>query len=132
MANTGVSTAAVVGLVQARLTLITDLWDESHFFYVAPVTYDEKAVRKQWKEQTPGILSEIVRVIEHTSNEEAETLSAAIKLWANENNIKLGMIMAPLRIALVGALKGPDVFEICRVLGKKNCLERIKNAISIL
>lgn len=132
VANTGVSTAAVVGLVQARLTLITDLWDESHFFYVAPVTYDEKAVRKQWKEQTPGILSEIVRVIEHTSNEEAETLSAAIKLWANENNIKLGMIMAPLRIALVGALKGPDVFEICRVLGKKNCLERIKNAISIL
>lgn len=132
VANTGVSTAAVVGLVQARLTLLTDLWDESHFFYVAPVAYDEKAVRKQWKEQTPGILSEIVTVIEGAPDEEAETLSAAIKLWANENNIKLGMIMAPLRIALVGALKGPDVFEICRVLGKKNCLERIKNAISIL
>ena len=132
VANTVVSTAAVVGLVQARLTLLTDFWDESHFFYVAPVAYDEKAVRKQWKEQTPRILSEIVTVIERAPDEEAETLSAAIKLWANENNIKLGMIMAPLRIALVGALKGPDVFEICHVLGKKNCLERIKNAIFIL
>lgn len=132
MANTSVSTAAVVGLVQDRLTLITDLWDEAGFFYVAPVAYDEKAVRKQWKEETPGILSEVVTVIENAPDEEAETLSAAITLWANENNIKLGIIMAPLRIALVGALKGPDVFAICHVLGKENCLGRIRIAISVL
>ena len=130
--NTSVSTADVVGLVQDRLTLLTDLWDEAYFFFVAPVEYDEKAVRKQWKEETPQILSELVVVIENAQDEEAETLSAAIKLWANENNIKLGMIMAPLRIALVGALKGPDVFAICHVLGKENCLERIRSAISIL
>jgi glutamyl-tRNA synthetase len=130
--NTSVSTADVVGLVQDRLTLLTDLWDEASLFFVAPVEYDEKAVRKQWKEETPQILSEVVRVIENAQDEEAETLSAAIKLWANENNIKLGMIMAPLRIALVGALKGPDVFAICHVLGKENCLERIRNAISII
>ena len=132
VANTGVSTAAVVGLVQTRLTLLTDIWDESHFFYVAPVVYDEKAVRKEWKEKTPGILSEIVKVIERAPNEEAETLRAAIKLWAGENNVGLGNIMAPLRVALVGALNGPDVFEICHVLGKKNSLERIRCAISIL
>ncbi|MBL19650.1 MAG: glutamate--tRNA ligase, partial [Flavobacteriaceae bacterium] len=132
VANTGVSTAAVVGLVQKRLTLLTDLWDESHFFYVAPVVYDEKAVRKEWKEKTPGILSEIVKVIERAPNEEAETSRAAIKLWAGENNVSLRNIMAPLRIALVGALNGPDVFEICHVLGKKNSLERIRSAISIL
>ena len=130
--NTSVSTAAVVELVQARLTLLTDLWGETHFFFVAPAEYDEKAVRKQWKEETSNILSEVVAVIENAPDEEAETLSAAIKLWANENNIKLGMIMAPLRIALVGALKGPDVFAICHVLGKENCLERIRNAISVL
>ena len=131
-ANTGVSTAAVVRLVQTRLTLLTDLWDESHFFYVAPVVYHEKAVRKEWKEETPQILSEVVRVIENAQDEEAETLRAAIKLWAGENNVSLGNIMTPLRIALVGALNGPDVFEICHVLGKKNSLERIKSAISIL
>ena len=125
VANTGVSTAAVVGLVQARLTLLTDLWDESHFFYVAPVAYDEKAVRKQWKEQTPRILSEIVTVIERAADEEVETLSNAITLWANENKIKLGMVMAPLRIALVGSLRGPDVFDICSAIGINNCVERI-------
>ena len=127
--NASVSTADVVGLVQDRLTLLTDLWDEAYFFFVAPVEYDEKAVRKQWKEETPQVLSAVMNSIENAHDAQAETLSAGIKLWANKNNIKLGMIMAPLRIALVGALKGPDVFAICSVLGKAECVKRIASAI---
>ena len=123
--NASVSTADVVGLVQNRLTLLTDLWGEAHFFYVAPVDYDEKALGKQWKEETPGILSEVIKIIENAPDEEVETLSNAITLWANENKIKLGMVMAPLRIALVGSLRGPDVFDICSAIGINNCLERI-------
>ena len=123
--NASVSTADVVGLVQDRLTLLTDLWDEAYFFFVAPVDYDEKALGKQWKEETPGILSEVIKIIENAPDEEVETLSNAITLWANENKIKLGMVMAPLRIALVGSLRGPDVFDICSAIGINNCVERI-------
>ncbi len=127
--NTSVSTADVVRLVQDRLTLLTDLWDEAYFFFVAPVKYDEKAARRQWKEETPQILSAIMNCIENAPDAKAETLSAGIKLWASENNIKLGVIMAPLRIALVGALKGPSVFAVCGVLGKSECVRRIAAAI---
>ena len=123
------STAAVVGLVQDRLTLLTDLWDEAHFFFVAPVQYDEKAIRKQWKEETPEILTAVMKIIERASNTQPETLSAQIKSWAHENGVKLGMIMAPLRVALVGALKGPDVFAICSALGRAECMRRIATAI---
>ena len=123
------STAAVVALVQDRLTLLTDLWDEAHFFFVAPVQYDEKAIRKQWKEETPEILTAVMTIIERASNTQPESLSALIKSWAHENGVKLGMIMAPLRIALVGALKGPDVFAICSALGRAECMRRIAAAI---
>ena len=123
------STAAVVALVQDRLTLLTDLWDEAHFFFVAPVQYDEKAIRKQWKEETPEILTAVMKIIENASNTQPETLSALIKSWTHENGVKLGMIMAPLRIALVGALKGPDVFAICSALGRAECMRRIAAAI---
>ena len=123
--NASVSTADVVGLVQDRLTLLIDLWDEAYFFFVAPVDYDEKALGKQWKEETPGILSEVIKIIENAPDEEVETLSNAITLWAKENKIKLGMVMAPLRIALVGSLRGPDVFDICSAIGINNCVERI-------
>lgn len=123
------STAAVVALVQDRLMLLTDLWDEAHFFFVAPVQYDEKAIRKQWKEETPEILTAVMKIIERASNTQPETLSAQIKSWAHENGVKLGMIMAPLRVALVGALKGPDVFAICSALGRAECMRRIATAI---
>ena len=127
--NASVSTADVVGLVQDRLTLLTDLWDEAYFFFVAPVDYDEKALGKQWKEETPGILSEVIKIIENAPDEEVETLSNAITLWANENKIKLGMVMAPLRIALVGSLRGPDLFGICSAIGINNCVERINTVL---
>jgi glutamyl-tRNA synthetase len=123
------STAAVVALVQDRLTLLTDLWDEAHFFFVAPVQYDEKTIRKQWKEETPEILTAVMKIIERASNTQPETLSAQIKSWAHENGVMLGMIMAPLRVALVGALKGPDVFAICSALGRAECMRRIATAI---
>ena len=123
------STAAVVALVQDRLTLLTDLWGEAHFFFVAPVQYDEKAIRKQWKEETPEILTAVMTIIERASNTQPESLSALIKSWAHENGVKLGMVMAPLRISLVGALKGPDVFAICSALGRAECMRRIAAAI---
>jgi glutamyl-tRNA synthetase len=123
------STAAVVALVQDRLTLLTDLWDEAHFFFVAPVQYDEKAIRKQWKKETPEILTAVMTIIERASNTQPESLSALIKSWAHENGVKLGMVMAPLRISLVGALKGPDVFAICSALGRAECMRRIAAAI---
>jgi glutamyl-tRNA synthetase len=67
--------------------------------------------------------------IENAPDTKPETLSAGIKLWASENNIKLGAIMTPLRIALVGELKGPSVFAVCGVLGKSECVRRIAAAI---
>ena len=77
------------------------------------------------EEETPGILSEVIKIIENAPDEEVETLSNAITLWAKENKIKLGMVMAPLRIALVGSLRGPYVFDICSAIGINNCVKRI-------
>ena len=50
--------------------------------------------------------------------------------WAKENEINVGLMMQSLRIALVGELSGPDVFEICKVLGKEVTLKRLEGAKS--
>ena len=119
----------VVELIQNRLTLLTDIWEEAKIFFVSPKEYDEKAMRKQWKPDTNNLLSAISELIANAKNVSAEELSALIKSWANENGIGLGKIMAPLRIALVGSLRGPDVFEICSTIGVTNCIQRINAAI---
>lgn len=119
----------VVGLIQNRLTLLTDVWEEAKIFFVSPKEYDEKAMRKQWKPDTDNVMAAVAELIENTSNTSAEGLSTLIKSWATENGIGLGKIMAPLRIALVGSLRGPDVFEICSTIGVTNCIQRINAAI---
>ena len=127
--STSVSTAAVVDLVQNRLTLLSDIWEETHFFFIAPGEYDEKAVRKQWKVETKEILSQVMLILKQANDTRVETISTSIKLWACKNDVNLRMIMGPLRIAIVGALKGPDIFAVCAVLGKAECTTRILCAI---
>lgn len=125
----GVDLKSVVGLVQNRLVLLSDLWEEAGFFFSAPEKYDLAAVKKQWKDETPEILGRISILIGQSKFKTADDLSNIVKSWASEKSIRLGMIMAPLRIALVGSLRGPDVFEICAAVGAETCIERIKRAL---
>lgn len=127
-----ISLIEVIALVKNRLTLLADIWGEANFFFESPNAYDEKAVQKQWKENTSEILRNVAALFANAAEQTPEGLSALIKDWANENGIGLGKIMAPLRIALVGSLRGPDVFAICSILGSTTCVDRINRAIKTL
>ena len=63
---------------------------------------------------------------------DSETISKEIKDWLSLNEMGFGKVMMPLRLALVGAMQGPDVFEIAGVLGKDQTISRIQNAISFI
>ncbi len=127
-----VSLIEVIALIQNRLTLLTDIWGEANFFFESPNAYDEKAVQKQWQENTSEILRNVAALLANATEQSSDGLSALIKDWANENGVGLGKIMAPLRIALVGSLRGPDVFAICSILCAATCVERINRAIKNL
>ena len=119
----------VAQLIQNRLTLLTDVWNEASFFFVEPLNYDEKAVRKQWKDETADILTTVIGLLGGSKETSANALRSLIKGYADDNGIGLGKIMAPLRIALVGGLRGPAVFEICSTIGVNKSILRINNAL---
>ena len=119
----------VAQLIQNRLTLLTDVWNEASFFFVEPLNYDEKAVRKQWKDETSDILTTVIGLLGGSKETSANALRSLIKGYADDKGIGLGKIMAPLRIALVGGLRGPDVFEICSTIGVNKSILRINNAL---
>ena len=62
----------------------------------------------------------------------AEHLQNTIKGWITTNEIGFGKVMMPLRLALVGALQGPDVFDIMFMIGKNESIKRIDDAIATL
>ncbi len=127
--ETSLPVAKIVSLVKERATFLNDLWDQASFFFEAPTTYDEKAAKKAFKEDTPQILTHVLELMETTSEFTAEALSKTIKGWITSQEMGFGKVMMPLRLALVGAMKGPDVFDIAAILGKEEAMKRVQKAI---
>ncbi len=121
--------ALVVGLIKERATFVGDFWELSHFFFTAPTSYDEKASKKAIKEGASEVLKKVIELVNATDDFTVENLQTNIKGWITDNEIGFGKVMMPLRLALVGALQGPDVFDIIFMIGKAETVKRIENLI---
>jgi glutamyl-tRNA synthetase len=119
----------VVGLVKERAVFVNDLWDLSNFFFESPSEYDAKAFKKAIKDDTPNLMNELVLLLESIEDFSSDNLQTEVKAWITAKEIGFGKIMQPLRLSLVGAMKGPDVFEIMNLLGKEACIKRIQAII---
>lgn len=124
--------SVIVPLLKERATFVQDLWEQGSFFFQAPTAYDEKASKKAFKEDTSEIFQKVIELLNETEDFSATTISDNIKVWITSNEISFGKVMMPLRLALVGEMKGPDVFEIISILGKKEAVTRVKAAISFI
>ena len=124
--------AMVVGLIKERATFVNDFWALSNFFFVAPENYDEKASKKAFKDETKDLMTQLVSIISNIEEFEVETLQKEIKGWITGNEIGFGKVMMPLRLALVGALQGPEVFDIMYMIGKTETIKRIEKMITVL
>jgi len=122
----------VVALIKERATFVTDFWALSHFFFQTPTDLDEKAVKKAWKDDSPELMTQVVSVIESVEDFTVENLQTELKGWIIKNDIGFGKVMMPLRLALVGALQGPDVFDIMYLIGKDETKRRIENLVNTL
>ncbi len=124
--------ATIVSLMKERATFVKDIYIDSIFFFETPKTYDEKAVKKAWNEDTASLLKEFSDKINALDVFSAENLKEAIHQLAEEKSLGMGKIMMPLRLALVGQLKGPDVPDIMAILGKEDTGKRIQTAIDTI
>jgi len=124
--------ALVVGLIKERATFVSDFWGLSHFFFTSPTIYDEKASKKALKEGTVDILNKVSALANATDGFTVENLQTNIKGWITTNEISFGRVMMPLRLALVGALQGPDVFDIMFIIGKEETVKRIESLMKFM
>ena len=117
--------------MKERATFVKDIYLQGKFFFEAPTSYDEKAVKKAWNEETAAIMTELS---EKLSNSEfkADVLKEEIHHFVEEKGLGFGKVMMPLRLALVGELKGPDVPDLLEILGKEESNNRLKSAIETL
>jgi glutamyl-tRNA synthetase len=121
----------IVSLIKERAHFVSEFWDLSDFFFVAPTSYDEKA-SKNWKEETPTLMQELISVLSEISDFTSLNIETIVKDWMTKNEIGMGKVMQPFRLSLVGALKGPHLFDIVELIGKEETIKRIEKAIATL
>lgn len=122
----------ITSLVRERVNFVHELWEQASFFFMPPGIYDEKFAKKKWKAETPDILLQLSEKLQLMEKFDLDSIENALHSFMEESGIGAGKIMPGLRLAIVGAGRGPDLKEIMVVLGKDEVTRRIKRAIEYI
>ena len=122
----------VCSLMKDRVNFVHELWDLCSFFFFPPQSYDEKTVRKRWKEDSPRVMAELSEVLQTVTDFSVEGQEAVVMPWIESKGYKLGDVMNAFRLCLVGEGKGPGMFDISAFLGKTETIHRIDKALAAL
>ena len=122
----------IITLVRERANFVQDVWEQASFFFVRPTGYDEKAVRRRWKADTPQQMTELITVLQDVEDFSSENTEQIVKAWISERGYGMGAIMNAFRLCIVGASKGPHMFDIIEVIGKSETVARLEKALFLL
>jgi glutamyl-tRNA synthetase len=122
----------LVGLVKERVSFVKDIWDQTDFFFMAPESYDQDVINKRWKEDSALLLMQLRSVLETISDFSAAGTEHAVMAWIEEKGYNTGAIMNAFRLVIVGASRGPHMFDIISWIGKDETLKRIDKGLSVI
>lgn len=118
-----------VAMVKSRANFVKDLWEQAHFFFTAPETYDPKAIKKRWTPETPAILRELVTRLRNLPSLEPVKAEEDIIGWITERGYHMGNVMNAFRLTVVGECKGPHMFDIVELMGINEISSRVEKGI---
>ncbi len=122
----------VLDLVKERLILLSDFWSQASFFFERPETYDLDAIKAKWTPEKTGFFTELLQNWQNYEPWSSAELEHYFKMAIEVAGMKVGELMLPLRIMLVGGKFGPHVFDIAATLGRDETLERIRRGLDLL
>ena len=122
----------IMHLIKERVHFIPEFWDQCSYFFVAPTEYDPQAVKKRWKAGTELHLPKMMELIESVQPFSKEAAHDKVMDYVQSNELNMGAIMNSFRLSLVGAAKGPDLFEIIDAIGVEETAKRIRRAVETI
>lgn len=122
----------ICSLMKERYNFVDELVRDCMFFFTAPQEYNEKDSKKYWKEDTPALMKELLEILKSIDDYSFANTEKVISGWINEKQIGFGKIMNPFRVAIVGAAKGPHMFDVMEIIGKEETVRRMEKALSTL
>ena len=119
----------VIASMKERVSFIKDFIAKSFYLFEAPTGYEEKAIKKSWKKETPDQLVKLRDEFSKLKEPSKEDFENTLRKTGEELNIGSGKLIHPLRLAVSGVGSGPGVFDIVDILGKDETINRINKAL---
>jgi len=120
----------VIDLIKDRCTVLPDFYQQSVYFFEQPKEYDLNVVQPKWTDAKTDFFKIYAGILNSTANFTAAEMETTFKALMEEKGFKMGDVMLPLRIMLVGGKFGPHVFDIAALLGKQETIGRIAKALA--
>jgi glutamyl-tRNA synthetase len=122
----------LIGMVKERVSFVKDIWEQTDFFFKAPESYDQEVIKKRWSAETPVQLSELRNILEEAEDFSPATTEQTVKAWIEAKGYNLGTVMNAFRLVIVGASRGPHIFDIIGWIGKEETLNRIDKGLAVI
>jgi glutamyl-tRNA synthetase len=122
----------LVGLVKERVSFVKEIWNETDFFFRSPVTYDKEVIKKRWSNDIPQKMFELRSLLESIGEFTPEGTERAVKSWIEAKGYNTGTVMNAFRLLVVGASRGPHMFDIISWIGKQETLKRIDKGLEVI
>jgi len=119
----------IISLVRERAGFVSELWHESDFFFIAPDSYDQEVLKKRWNADSARQMNELREVIDGISPFAPENMEDKVREWIKASSYNMGGILNLFRLLLVGASRGPHLFDIAVIIGREETLRRLDNGI---
>jgi glutamyl-tRNA synthetase len=123
---------SLVALVKERVSFVKEIWEQTDFFFKAPDSYDPEVVKKRWNEDSAKLLLELKPILENANDFSSAATESSVKEWIESNGYNTGNVMTSLRLVIVGASRGPHIFDIIGWIGRDETLKRIDNGVTRL
>ena len=124
--------AKVASLIKERCHLLSDFWEQGHFFFETPTSIDDAAIRGKWDSAKKQFFESWIAGFDSVSSWDHATIEASFNEQMAAAGLKKGDVLLPLRIMLVGGKFGPGVFHIAELIGKEETKKRLENSLSLL
>lgn len=119
----------VISMMKPRVQTYPDFYKACAYLYSAPDSYDEKQVRKKYDSSVGEHLKNLLALVNDQKSLESAFIQEIVKNYLTQNELKIGIYFALIRIMLCGSMTGPELFDIVELLGKKELNNRWVKAL---
>ncbi|MBP5495680.1 MAG: glutamate--tRNA ligase [Bacteroidales bacterium] len=120
----------VIDLIKDRLNFVNDFWEQAGYFFEAPTEYSAQDLKKRWKEGTGEKLRVIDQLLQQDPVFDMQAAHDRVMEHIKANEWNMGAVLNSLRIGLVGAARGPELFTMINVLGVEETHKRTEAVIA--